>query len=146
MIMSTASFQSEDVLISKFVEFIRAGESPWGSARVAREFDYQRGRTDVVLLTSSGQVVAFEAKLSRWRDALHQAYRNLCFADRSFIVLPRDIAERAVQFTAEFSKRGVGVCYVCSEGGIVVLLEATEEDPPQPWLRADVVRMTRPTE
>jgi hypothetical protein len=46
----------------------------------ACEFDYSRGRTDVVALRDGEHVIAFEAKLKDWRTALHQAYRNTCFA------------------------------------------------------------------
>jgi hypothetical protein len=49
----------------------------------------------VVALTSAGRVLAFEAKLKDWREALHQAYRNSCFANGTYVVLPKSAAELA---------------------------------------------------
>jgi hypothetical protein len=127
------AYASEQLLVDHFIEQVGSSGSPWGELRLSTEFDYQRGRTDVVALTAGGMVLAFEAKLTRWRDALHQAYRNLCFAHRSFVVLPRAAAERASRFPREFSRRNVGLCYV-ENGEIVVLLAPGHSDPVLPWL------------
>lgn len=143
--MTISAFHTEETLVEVFVEYLDSGTSPWGPTDVAREFDYQRGRTDVVAVTAHGKVVAFEAKLERWREALHQAYRNRCFADSSFVVLPKEIAERALKYSAEFSRRGVGVCYVCATSGVVILHDAGEAEPLQPWLREVAAQRARPT-
>ena len=71
-------YRSESALVQDFVRFLSSrDEAEWDATHVSREFDYTRGRTDVIALNAAGQVLAFEAKLARWRDALHQAYRNL---------------------------------------------------------------------
>ena len=77
--------------------------------QVSSEFNYARGRTDVVALSQDGEVFAFEAKLSKWRVALHQAFRNTCFSDRSYVVLPMETALRARQYEHEFDIRKVGL-------------------------------------
>ena len=67
-------FSSERELVDCFCEFLQSGESALGTIPFATEFDYRRGRADVIAaLRDLGKVFSFEAKLSRWRDALHQA-------------------------------------------------------------------------
>lgn len=100
---------------------------------MATEFYYQRGRADVVALSSSGEVIAFECKLTRWKDALHQAYRNTCFAHMSYVVLPEDTALLAARYAEEFRRRGVGICYLADDQ-VVTLQEAHRRTPLQPWL------------
>jgi|GEM_PF-1776810 hypothetical protein len=126
-------YLTETALLDEFLCHLERFPSPWGAVQVAREFFYRNGRTDVIALASDGCVLAFEAKLERWRAALHQAYRNTCFAHRSYVVLPKEVALRAQRYTAEFDRRGVGLCYVDKEG-LVVLKEATKSEPIQPWL------------
>jgi hypothetical protein len=124
---------TEKALVDNFVAHVSTGCSPWTGLPFAREFEYQRGRADVVTTMVDGTVVAFEAKLTRWRDALQQAYRNRCFAHRSYVVLPMSAAGIAHQFLAEFQRRQVGLCYVGDEG-VVVLVDSPCAEPLQPWL------------
>lgn len=127
-------YQSEQCLVRDFLGALSTDENPWGaSLPTAEEFDYQRGRTDVVGLSPSGDVLAFEAKLDRWRVALDQAYRNTCFAHRSYVVLPEAAARRASARLDEFARRGVGLCYVTC-AGLVLVQEAKRQEPVQPWL------------
>src|SRR5437764_481965 len=81
-------YRTEAGLVRAFVSRLHADGGPWKVQGTAREFDYQRGRTDVVAVSGTGQVVAFEAKLDRWKDAMHQAYRNTCFSHLSYVLLP----------------------------------------------------------
>jgi hypothetical protein len=103
----TTSHRSERCFVDSFVTAAASHESPWGALSLAREFDYLRGRPDVVALTSDGELLVFEAKLERWKVALHQAYRNTTFSHRSYVLLPARAAKRAVRFSAEFARRGV---------------------------------------
>lgn len=112
-----------------------ATSSPWGSVSIKSEFFYQRGKTDVVAVDQTGSVIAFEAKLTKWRDALQQAYRNTCFAHLSYVVLPRKTALIAYRHANAFSRRRVGICYV-DESEVVILQDTAEEPPLQPWLSA----------
>ncbi len=100
---------------------------------VTSEFDYSRGRTDVVAVQLDGAVLAIEGKLTRWRDALHQAYRNKCFAHRSYVALPPDTASRALRSEQEFRDREVGILIV-TPNGVEVALEPVHEDPLEWWL------------
>jgi hypothetical protein len=131
-------FANENALVERLVQRLNKPNSPWGALRLAREFDYLRGRTDVIAVTDDRQVVAFEAKLTRWRDALHQAFRNRCFAHCSFVVLPKGTAIRAAKFEAEFRRRDVGLCYVENDD-VVVMWHSEPSEPLQPWLSEQAI-------
>ncbi len=126
-----------------FVSRLHAGSAPWDVQSTAREFDYQRGRTDVVAVSQGGQVVSFEAKLDRWKDAMHQAYRNTCFSHLSYVLLPESVALRAKESFDEFDRRGVGICTVQGEE-VVVIHEPEPVEPLQPWLSERAAAATKP--
>jgi hypothetical protein len=79
-----------------------------------------------------------EAKLTKWREALQQAYRNTCFAHQSLVVLPQKIAERASAFRREFENRKVGLCGVGPEG-VIVLIEPCGIEPLMPCLTSKAI-------
>ena len=127
------AFDNEQALVASFIARLAANASPWGTVYAATEFYYQRGRTDVVACTEDDCVIAIEAKLEDWRTALHQAFRNRCFAHRSYVLLPKPIALRAHLYAAEFDRRQVGICYL--DGTDIVLLHDVEgAEPLEPWL------------
>jgi hypothetical protein len=135
-------YVSEAALVDEFVAYLGGVDNPWGALIVAQEFDYQRGRTDVVGVSSDGRIVAFEAKLDRWRDALNQAYRNTCFAHRSYVIVPAETAQRAARYEREFRRRKVGLCYM-ENGRVEVLFEPPHLDPILPWLCERVNKFAR---
>jgi hypothetical protein len=127
---------TEAAMVSLFLTFLRSDDSPWCSTGILEEFDYRRGRTDVVV-TTSDSIIAFEAKLTNWRRALDQAYRNTCYAVESYVLLPADRARYAAKYIAEFEVRGVGLC--CIENGKLEILHMSARKPPvEPWLTARV--------
>lgn len=129
-------FKTEQDLVNCFVtQLLRSNKlrCEVDGVQLSAEFDYIRGRTDLVALSLEGELLAFEAKLTRWRIALHQAYRNTCFSDRSYVVLPLHVALRAAEFEQEFAIRKVGLCGI-SDGTLHVLLNAPRSIPTEPWL------------
>jgi hypothetical protein len=78
-------------------------------------------------------VVSFEAKLDRWKDAMHQAYRNTCYSHLSYVLLPEAVAFKAKDALPEFQRRGVGICTV-RRGEVVVLHHPQAVEPLHPWL------------
>lgn len=130
-----SAYDSECDLVRDLVLFLggRRGSAEWRADGVACEFFYARGRTDVIAL-SDGKLLAFEAKLTRWREALHQAYRNRCFAHRSYVVVPAAVAERLLRHEGEFTRRKVGLCAVSSSREVTVLIESDACEPWQGWL------------
>lgn len=131
--MEAYTYKNEEDLLEFFAIHLNSSSSPWGGLRFSREFYYKSGRADVIAVNSDGVLLAFEGKLEKWRKALEQAYRNLCFAHISYVVLPKAAAMRAFRFEAAFRKRGVGLCYM--EGlELVILVEAESVEPIQPWI------------
>lgn len=126
-------YRNEQALVDGFLTHLGSSEEPWRVAGFTREFEYGAGRTDVVAADEKGRVLAFEAKLQCWRNALTQAHRNRCFAHRSYVVLPESTAFRALRFEAEFRRRGVGICLV-SDAGLIELLRSAADAPCLDWL------------
>ena len=126
-------FPTEGNLVDAFIFHLGAGSFPWATRAVVREFDYVSGRTDILSLTQGNEIIAFEAKLSNWRKAIHQAWRNTSFANQVYVVLPRKLAMTAIKNRAEFDERGVGLCVV-DEDGVEVVIDCSHSQPVMPWL------------
>lgn len=135
-------FSTEQMLVDSFVALLEASHTPWGELEFAREFDYSRGRADVVAVGKCDTLIAFEAKLKDWKVALHQAYRNTCFAHRSYVLLPKAAALSAMGYSAEFEKRGVGLCYIDGKD-LIILQESALTPPLEPWLLSDAISQVR---
>lgn len=127
-------YRLEEYLVDDFVTCLAGGSTPWGAVDYVREFDFQRGRPDVIMVSEDDSVVAVEAKLTRWRDALYQATRNRTFAQRSYVLLPRNVALRAEKHIDEFRIRNVGLCYVDNRERVSIIFEPEHEAPIEPWL------------
>jgi hypothetical protein len=122
-------YATEDSFVKTFIRAMKMAESPFAFTGYAREFSNgTTSRPDVVAVGKSGEVFAIEAKLSRWRDAMQQAYRNTFFADRSFVLLPPSVAKIAAANASDFSARGVGICTVI-DGAIRIVVDAPLLDP-----------------
>ncbi len=138
------SFNSEAVLVDVFTAVLET-KSPLNCKTSALEFNYSGGRTDVVALNQNGALFSFEAKLTKWKDALHQAHRNSTFAHYSYVVLPAKASEVALRSKEQFEKRGVGICTV--EGNSVRIdLKARRQEPLQPWLTKSAIRFVNDSE
>jgi hypothetical protein len=133
---SDGLYSKESDLVRDFLLFLKQGESPWGNVATTTEWDYRTGITDVLARTSEGHLVAFEAKLTDWRRATQQAYRNTTFVKQAYVVMPALAAERAMVHQDVFSRYGVGLCSV-QENGVSIVIEAPEldEDPILPWMK-----------
>lgn len=129
---------TEERLSLEFDDALLEKESPFTPKNLAREFDYREGRTDRILQNENGHLIAFEMKLSKWRQALHQAYRNSSFAHYSYVVLPAETARLAMNLEHEFRRRGVGLCSVANKK-INIEIEAQQMDPLRPWLTRNAI-------
>ncbi len=104
-------YPTEAALVRSFVGLLRSSPSPFKHVGYAREFSNgTSSRPDIIIVTQSGEVIAIEAKLTRWRDAMGQAYRNTFFADRSFVLLPPSVAARAATNASDLIAHGIGIC------------------------------------
>jgi len=126
-------YPSEDFLVQEFCSALASNETPWGKVRLFREFNYHRGQADVVVVDQNNSVLAFEFKLRKWVHAMHQAYRNTCFAHHSYVVLPEPTAKLAHRYFREFERRSIGLCSI-KEGSVVILVPAVYQEPIQLWL------------
>ena len=72
------------------------------------------GRVALTRWCRTGALVAIEAKLTRWLDALEQAYEYRRFADRVYVALPADCLAPAIRAHAMFESAGIGLLAVNS--------------------------------
>jgi hypothetical protein len=72
------------------------------------------------LFPNAAEVIAVEAKLHRWREAIEQATTYRRFANRSFVALPRATIEGSAQISEACRERGLGLIAVWSSGAKVV--------------------------
>jgi hypothetical protein len=137
------AFASEREMVAVVLSLMSSGGTPWITRGTATEFDYTSGRTDVIaLLGDDDLVLALEAKLTKWRKALQQAYRNTCFAHCSLVLLPPAAARRAVVHRVEFERRKIGLGVV-DRHGIQVLIAPAAVDPLLPQLTTQARALLR---
>lgn len=61
------------------------------------------------------EVIAVEAKLTRWREALEQAIGYKAYADRAVVAMAPSALPRTEKVIAAFEQSGVGLCVVHPE-------------------------------
>lgn len=127
-------FLSEAALVERFVGHLQSGRSAFGAVQVVTEWNHRSGSVDVLTRDKFDRLLAFEAKLSDWKRAYFQAYRNAAYADRVYVLLPENTVHRALKDREEFEFRGIGLC---SFNGLTisVLIEPAEQDPLLLWIR-----------
>lgn len=75
------------------------------------------------------RVIAVEAKLSEWRRVLVQAYRNLQFADESWVVLDHACVRPAIAQLERFQAAGVGLASMDRKLGLFIHQTAASAGP-----------------
>lgn len=133
-------YSLEKNLVEDFEHHLELGQAPFSVSSLAFEFDYRNGRVDIIGKSDDGALLSFEAKLTDWKKALNQAYRNTGFSHYSYVVLPRDIAAKARKYLYEFTRRKVGLCFV-DDTKIGVEIPASRITPIQPWLTESALRL-----
>ena len=131
--MKTIGYHSEQELVRAFLDNLAEGGGPWGQVRVTTEFEYSRGRVDVVAVTRGKEVIAIEAKLRKWRDGAQQAYRNRCFAHYSYLLLPETSANKLVLDSGQIERMQLGILVLAGKE-VLVSRVAPRSQPIQPWL------------
>lgn len=66
------------------------------------------------------RIVAIEAKLVRWKQALLQASEYRRYADEAYVALPEATSASAIRHRAEFERIGVGLIIVNGSARVVV--------------------------
>lgn len=75
------------------------------------------------------RLIAVEAKISNWQRVLVQAYRNLQFADESWVVLDHAFVRPAVAQIGRFRVTGVGLASVDRKRGLFIHHAAQTQGP-----------------
>lgn len=81
------------------------------------------------------RLIAVEAKISNWQRVLVQAYRNLQFADESWVVLDHVYVRPAIAQAARFKTAGVGLASVDRNRGLIIHYAAPTHGPMSPGKR-----------
>lgn len=126
-------YRYETQLVSDLSDCLTSSQKPFDVEHFAYEFNYINGRVDLLAIKGKGTILSFEAKLSKWKIALNQAYRNSSFTHYSYVVLPDKQIKYAMKNSKEFQIRGVGLCSVKDENLNIIML-APKKKPLQPWL------------
>lgn len=126
-------YRYEANLVDDFTNLISDFNNPFSIEGFAFEFFFRSGRTDIIGRSHDGNLFCFEAKLTKWKKALNQAYRNTSFAHYSYVILPKKAAENAKIHEIEFKRRKVGLCFI-NDNSIDVEIPAKKTIPLQPWL------------
>jgi hypothetical protein len=79
------------------------------------------------------EVIAVEAKLTRWREALAQAAVYRRYADRVFVLLPAGSAELAAEHKDSFLTKGVGL--LSYDSGTVYRVFSSQKATEHAWHR-----------
>ncbi len=125
---------SEKNLQKVFLSVLAGENSPWNVAKYYEEFNFNGGRTDVIAIDDFSVLYAFELKLEKWKVALIQAYRNTSFANKSYVVLPKESAIKAARYEYQFKRRAVGLCYI-EDNTIVEIYDCKKNNKLlMPWL------------
>lgn len=113
------------------------GTSESGAQRVIAQLSIagvaKQSRDTLDLLTVKSppfeHLIAVEAKISDWQRVLVQAYRNLQFADESWVVLDHAFIRPAIAQIERFKFAGVGLASIDRRGGLFVHYGATPQGP-----------------
>jgi len=82
------------------------------------------------------RILSVEAKLSNWRAALRQAYRNTLFANESYVILDRKHANGALDNSDLFRRAQVGLCIADAlSGSVEVVLRPRRRQPRSQYFR-----------
>lgn len=126
-------------LVKDLESVLTATINPFVTQGIAFEFRHNDGgRADVIAVSASAELLAFEAKLANWRVALNQAYRNTSFCHYSYVVLPVRTVKRALRRRHEFDRAGVGLCGLDGKH-LTIEVAAVKRNPFQPWLTASAL-------
>lgn len=87
---------------------------------------------------NTASVVAVEAKLVRWRDALEQALSYLSFSDESYVALPSELIARNSDIRRRLASTPIGLIGVGASRSVLLrkAKKAVPHTPQRYWLLA----------
>lgn len=101
-------------------------ESSCSYQKVVCEVPFLSRCIDMVLVDEQKQVITIEFKLTKWRDAILQAYDHLRAADYAYICMPKKRREPSALFIDELKNKGIGL----------LLYDETSKDKVHIYLKA----------
>ncbi len=131
-------FNLESDFVNEFQITLDDFNTPFSIKNYACEFNYLSGRIDIIATNKNKYLYAFEVKLSKWKDALQQAYRNSSFTHFSYVLLPSYSLKNALKFEEEFKIRRIGLCTVINFQ-LTIVIKAPRNKPIQPWLTSSAL-------
>lgn len=97
---------------------------------------------DMVLIDQSNKIITIEFKLSKWRNAIEQAYDHMRGADYAYVCLPKK--EPSDKLIKELKQNGIGLLLYDEKAAvdekIEVYLKAEESNRRVNTLSRDIVR------
>jgi hypothetical protein len=99
------------------------------ASRSGERFDARRSALPKI------KIIAIEAKLSRWKEALAQAVHYLSFANESYVAMPATTIRRNIPALDACAREGVGVLAVDSLSTDVVLAAQPARPQSAEWVR-----------
>jgi hypothetical protein len=133
-------FKEEIQLVKKFRKTLNTKSNSFDLIKTDVEFKHITGRTDVIGISESGELIAIEAKLKNWKTALHQAYKSTSFAHYSYVLLPPESIKIAIKNKDEFKKRNVGLLTI-EKDEIRIVIEAEKSFPFIPRLTREATKL-----
>lgn len=67
------------------------------------------GIADFIWVNSQKQITAFEFKINDWKKGLMQAVKYRAYAHKSFLIVPPNVAKRALSYQDAIKELGVGL-------------------------------------
>ena len=103
--------------------------------RLSRAGVVRPGRRETWCLSAqhrclSREIIAIELKLSRWREALHQAAEYLTFANRAYVILDGNRVRETTALRFAFVSLGVGLLF--QYGFLTVAVVEPRRNRPRP--------------
>lgn len=128
----------EAQLQEPLVEWLRQRRRVRHDTIILSEFAWFGRRIDLVTLTCSGTVTAFELKLNNNRRAIQQAAYNKIVFDRSYVVTLTDPTEAILK-----QARDVGVGFIVLKNDSVKMVQESATAPVPGTLRRRLLRTVR---
>jgi len=126
-------FRKEHQIVDILIDTLMHNDNMFNAIALNTEFDYSEGKPDVVIVNKQGDIITFEAKLSKWKKAGQQAYRNTSFSHFSYVMMPTSSMNKVRKHLDYFKERNVGLVFI-EEDGIIIYSEAQRCEPLRPVL------------
>lgn len=124
--LAAATYSAQEQIDKRIVRLVRLGVMSEGAGGL---------KVRAQSLATNAHVVAVEAKLTRWRDAVAQARHYLRFANEAYIAMPARVISSNATALSACAESGIGVIAVDEVDAWVVLPAETHRPCSAEWIR-----------